>query len=429
MIKNFSHIIFSVGMMIFTLGSAVHAKETSTRDSAVLLELIQQSLLQGEPIGIEKQLSEFLGEPSGVKIPYSSSNLLSQGERNARNTKFYADVLKRVGLFIQTHAQSFPNGLPSFSSLKHPERLGPLFESLTNSPRHHATLRQTVGPLNALIPPDWLDAAKQADAWLWLHMIRCSRGEMQTMLSEYQNASDDTGIIMLGELLGIYPELIDRIHPQSFDTRTLAHFLAAAMSEANLELDGVFPVIMKLDEWEKNRAGLTQKVTKLVSHKHVVDWCNVVKLFRAGQREESVRLLSTLPTVYQEQLCRKSIAIQLVDSLEKEDQRLRARVLRMMLSKDCPQEELPALARAMPIHLLIRTVETMLSYDTRNVDELWYGTLLLLELANREDKQANHREELRFHQSDIERVTKLFLQAKQDDRADVGRKAMENFTN
>lgn len=414
MIKNIPHMIFSVGILIFTFGGAVHANEISPRNSAVLLELIQQCLLQGEPIEIEKQLTDFLGKPSGVKIPYISSNLEAQ-ERFSRSTKFYTDALKTVGVFIQSHPQSFPEGLPSFSSLKNRERLSPLFQSLTSTPRHNSTLQQTVGPLNAIMPADWLDAAKQADAWRWVHIIRSSHGEMQTMLSEYQNAGDDTGIIMLGELSGSFTELLDDIHPQSFDTRTLAQFLAVAMSDHNLQLDELFPIIMMINEWEKTRAGLTQAVTNLASRKYVRDWCNVVKLFSAGQREESVKMLSALPTAYQYQ------------NREKDDLRLRARLLLMMLSKYCPQEELPALAKTLPIHLLIHTAESSLSYDSTNVDELWSGVIFLSELLNRDDKQVNYREELRFDQSDIERVTNLFLKAKQDDRAAVCRKTMEKL--
>jgi hypothetical protein len=153
-----------------------------------------------------------------------------------------------------------------------------------------------------------------------------------------------------------------------------------------------------------------------------------VKLFRAGQREEAVGLLQTLPTVYQEMLPRYAGKIDMVQRYEELDVRLRARLLQILLSsQDCPDEALPALARTMPINMLIGTVKIMLRNDNRDPEELWRGTLLLSELVNRQDRPENLRAALRFHESDIQRVKNLFSQAKQEERAAAYSKAIERI--
>jgi hypothetical protein len=417
-------------LLLVVLVRIADAQEIAPRDSAALLELIQKSLTDGDPAEIEKKLTVFLGRPSGITVPVVISlESYYRPDQMIRTKAFYADVLRVVGLFILEYPQAFPQGLPSLATLEHRERLGPLFEALTPYWHHNASLQKTLGPLDPLITPDLLDAARQADAWQWIHTVRGLRGEMQAMLSAYEKAGDDTGIIMLGELLGRYPELSHGMSPEAFKTKTLAQFFAAALGHGNAELDGIFPVILKLDEWEKIRPGLRQQVAELVSRPCVMAWCDVVKQFRAGQREEAVTLLNTLPTVHQEVLARYAGKIDMVQRLEKEDVRLRARVLQILLSsQDCPEEALSALARTMPINLLIETVKAMLRYNNSDPAEIWRGTLLLSALANREDKPENLQEVLRFHQSDIQRVKSLFSNAQQEDRAEVYGKAVEPFT-
>lgn len=404
------------------------AQEIAPRDPAALLHLIEHCVNHGDPVATVEKLTLFLGKPSGVSVPTVSSETHFQKEKHSRIKQFYADVLREVGLFILENPRAFPQGLPSLATLQHRERLGPLFEALTPYWHIRVSLRQTLGSLDPLITADWMEAAKQADAWQWIHMVRGLRGEMQTMLSEYEKADDDTSIYKLGELLGRSPELSQSIIPESCTTRTLALLFAAALNDGNWELDEIFPVIMKLDEWEKSRPGLRQQVAEMTARHSVLPWCDVVTLFRAGQREEAVRLLQTLPTVYQELLPRYAGKTDMMQRYEEEDVRLRARLLQILFSsQDCPEEALPALARTMPINLLMGTVKVMLRCDNRDPEELWRGTLLLSELANRQDRPANLQEVLRFHQSDIQRVKNLFSQAKQEDRADAYSKAMERI--
>jgi hypothetical protein len=415
-------------LLLIVLVIIADAEEIAPRDPEALMHLIEDCVYHGDPVVTVEKLTLFLGKPSGVSVPTVSSETYFQKEKHFRIKQFYADVLREVGLFILENPRAFPQGLPSLVTLQHRERLAPLFEALTPYPHLNAPLQQTLGPLNPLITADWIEAARQADAWQWIHTLRGLRGEMQMMLSEYEKAGDDTSIHKLGELLGIYPELSQSIIPESCTTRTLALLFGAALSDGNLELDEIFPVIIKLDEWEKSRPGLRQQVAEMTARQVAIPWCDVVKLFRAGQREEAVRLLYTLPTVYLEVLPRYAGKIDMVQRYEEEDVRLRARLLQILLSsQDCPDEALPALARTMPINLLMGTVKVMLRYDNNDPEELWRGTLLLSELVNRQDRPENLRDALRFHQSDIQRVKDLFSQAKQEDRADAYSKAMERI--
>ncbi len=421
--RNIIQLIFSLAM-----GSiCAHAEEIAPRDPAALLHLIEHCVNHGDPVATVEKLKIFVGKPSGVSIPTVSTETYFQKEKHSRIKQFYADVLREVGLFILENPRAFPQGLPSLATLQHPERLAPLFEAMTPYPHISVSLQKTLGPLDPLITADWMEAAKQADAWQWIHMVRGLRGEMQTMLSEYEKANDDTSIHKLGELLGRSPELSQSMIPESCKPRTLALLFAAALS-GNLELDEIFPVIMKLDEWEKSRPGLRQQVAEMTARQGIIPWCDVVKLFRAGEREEAVRLLQTLPTVYQEMLPRYAGKIDMVQRYEELDVRLRAHLLQILLStQDCPDEALPALARTMPINLLIGTVKIMLRYDNRDPEELWRGTLLLSELVNRQDRPKNLRTTLRFHESDIQRVKNLFAQTKQEERAAAFSKAIERI--
>jgi hypothetical protein len=421
--RNIIQLIFSLAM-----GSiCAHAEEIAPRDPAALLHLIEHCVNHGDPVATLEKLKIFVGKPIRVSVPTVSSETYFQKEKHSRIKQFYADVLRDIGLFILENPRAFPQGLPSLATLQHRERLAPLFEAMTPYEHNSVSLQKTLGPLDPLISADWMEAAKQADSWQWIHMVRGVRGEMQTMLSEYEKAGDDTSILKLGELLGRSPELSQRMIPESCTTRTMALLFAAALS-GNLELDEIFPVIMKLDEWEKSRPGLRQQVAEMTARQGVIPWCDVVKLFRVGQREEAVKLLQALPTVYQEMLPRYAGKIDMVQRYEEEDVRLRARLLQILLSSpDCPDEALTAMARTMPINLLLGTVKVMMRYNNGDPEELWRGTLLLSELVNRHDRPENLRTALRFHQSDIQRVKNLFSQAMQEDRADAYSNAIERI--
>ncbi len=405
------HLSLAVAILLLLLPGRSPAEDPQP-DPSVLSALLEQCASNGDPEITRATLVRLTGKPNNLQPLRLNPQPEYSGANLHKIKQHHANILRAAGLFILEHPAAFPAGLPPLAGLSHRERLGPLFSTMEPFLGDRAPLKVTFGPLDPLITADWLAAANCCGAIDFIHTVRAYRGQLGDMLMEYQQAADETGMIRLGEMLGLHPEVDGVVQPERFEARTLALLLAGALGNGHRNLEHLYPVLAMAAVWERTHPGLGEMLASSLWRPCLLPWCRALALFHQGQRVDALRQIVTLPTVYQAELSDAATPANTARILRSYELHLRVNIIGPLLADAAsPDGEFPELASCLPVELLGQVTGYLLLSAPPDEDKRWRGVLLLRELLARGNLPGSQSGGLRFNQTDARKMADSFTQA------------------
>lgn len=272
--------------MVFLATSLMSAEADILQDRIV--SLADRCMTDPEPGPVTEDVRLFVGGAFAENRPDSAGRSNHDVfPRVARD-----GLLREMGRHIRERAGDLANGLPQPDAFAKPHRLGPLFDGML--PEWYDVKRlELLAPLLPHLTREWMDLALACGAVDFHHAVRLAKGEIRTMLHEYERSEDDAGLCLLGRALAAAPGPVRDIRPEDLACETLVKLLSAALRCPSARGEVRVDLAMACAPWTIHHPRLLDGLSERVGERSYLPLIRIAREGLLANHGEAARLADT----------------------------------------------------------------------------------------------------------------------------------------